>query len=78
MKRSYTRDSTDATPPFLRTVINITSWYMWEILIRLVSKSLRSMKFIKHPFLPWYFTWGVSVCEELVVPPEEASRQKCD
>ena len=24
------------------------------------------------------FTWMVSDCEELVVPPEEASRQKCD
>jgi len=46
MKRSYARDSTDATPPFLRRVINITGWYMWDILIRLVRKSLRSMKFI--------------------------------
>jgi len=24
------------------------------------------------------FTWSVSDCEELVVPSEEASRQKCD
>jgi len=66
MKRSYARDSTDATPPFLRRVINITGWYMWDILIRLVRKSLRSMKFIKQSFLPWDFTWRVSDCEELV------------
>ena len=66
MKRSYARDSTDATPPFLRRVINITGWYMWDILIRLVRKSLRYMKFIKQSFLPWDFTWRMTDCEELV------------
>ena len=46
-KKNYAEvESTDATPPFFRRLINITGWYMCAILIRFMRNSLRSEKVI--------------------------------